>query len=43
MVESMFSVDPTPSYGENMKSPIQDFQRFCYENLLKIYVYNNFS
>ena len=32
----MLGVDPTQSYGENTKSPIQDFHRFCYKNLLKI-------
>ena len=25
MVESLLGVDPTQSYGENIKSPIQDF------------------
>ena len=36
MVESMLGVDPTHSYGKNTKSPIQDFHRFRYKNLLKI-------
>ena len=36
MVESMLGVDPTQSYGKNTKSPIQDFHRFRYKNLLKI-------
>ena len=31
----MLGVDPTLSYGKNTKSPIQDFHRFGYKNLLK--------
>ena len=33
MVKSMMGVDPTQSYGENKKKPIQDFHRFRYKNL----------
>ena len=29
MVESLLGVDPTKSYGENTKSPIQDFIDFA--------------
>ena len=29
MVESLLGVDPTQSYGENTKSPIQDFIDFA--------------
>ena len=36
MVESMLAVNPTQSYAKNTKSPIQDFHRFRYQNLLKI-------
>ena len=41
MVGSMSGVDPTQSYGKNTKSPIQDFHRFCYKNLLKFIFGNN--
>ena len=43
MVGSMLEVDPTQSYGENTKSPIQDFHGFCYKNLLKFIFWSNFS
>ena len=36
MVESLLGVDPTQSYGENTKNPIQDFIDFAIENPLKI-------
>ena len=39
----MLGVDPIQSYGENTKSPIQDFHRFGYKNLLKLNFLNNFS
>ena len=29
MVESLLGVDPTQSYGENTKSPIQDLIEFA--------------
>ena len=32
----MLGVNPTQSYGENTKSPIQDFHRFGHKNLLKL-------
>ena len=43
MVESMLGVDPTQNYGENTKSPIQDFHKFRYKNLFKFIFWNNFS
>ena len=32
----MLGVDPTQSYGENTKSPTQDFHRIRYKNLYKL-------
>ena len=39
----MLGVDPTQIYGKNTKSPIQDFNRFRYKDLLKIDFLYNFS
>ena len=36
MVESVLGVNPTQELWEKYKSPIQDFHRFRYKNLLKI-------
>ena len=33
MVKSFLVVDPTQSYGENTKSPIQDFIEFAIYNI----------
>ena len=36
MVESLLRVDPTQSYGENTKNPIQDFIDFAMKTHWKL-------
>ena len=43
MVESLLGVDPTQSYGENTKSPIQDFIDFAMKPHWKLIFFTNSS
>ena len=43
MVESLLGVNPTQSYGENTKSPIQDFIDFAMKTHWKLIFFTNSS